>query len=235
VTAGAHPESAAIAALEIFEGISASALCDVMAAVRVRALPRGSRAFDQGEPTERAHALLEGAVRISQAGSDGEQVVIRFIGPGEIFGAVAIYTDRRYPADAVTMADSLEASWSQSELYALLEKHPRIGINMIGIVGRRLAELQDRVRELATQRVERRVAHTLLRLYAAQAFATVRTAGEVRNHPLLAASAEGHRRHNRHATSLGQPRPRGMGACRPAREQQSATDRLFGYGHRANC
>jgi CRP/FNR family transcriptional regulator, nitrogen oxide reductase regulator len=164
VTAGFHPESAAVAALEIFEGISASALYDVMAAVRVRALPRGSRVFDQGEPTERAHALLEGAVRISQAGSDGEQVVIRFIGPGEIFGAVAIYTDRRYPADAVTMADSLEASWSQSELYALLEKHPRIGINMIGIVGRRLAELQDRVRELATQRVERRVAHTLLRL-----------------------------------------------------------------------
>jgi len=164
VTAGVQSESAAIAALEIFEGISASALRDVMAAVRVRALPRGRRVFDQGEPTERAHALLEGAVRISQAGSDGEQVVIRFIGPGEIFGAVAIYTDRRYPADAVTMADSLEASWSQSELYALLEKHPRIGINMIAIVGRRLAELQDRVRELATQRVERRIAHTLLRL-----------------------------------------------------------------------
>jgi len=158
------PEYGAIAALEIFEGISASALHDVLGAVRVRALPRGKKVFDQGEPMERAHALLAGAVRISQAGSDGEQVVIRFIGPGEIFGAVALYTDRHYPADAVAMADSVEASWSPADLFALVEKHPRIGVNMIGVVGRRLAELQDRVRELATQRVERRIAHTILRL-----------------------------------------------------------------------
>jgi CRP-like cAMP-binding protein len=162
--AAASPEHGAIAALEIFKGISVAALGDVMAAVRVRALPRDRRAFDQGEPTERAHALLAGAVRISQGGRDGEQVVIRFIAPGEIFGAVAIYTDHRYPADAVAMVDSVDASWSQADLFALVEKHPRIGINMIGIIGRRLAELQDRVRELATQRVERRVAHTLLRL-----------------------------------------------------------------------
>lgn len=158
------PEHGAITELEIFAGISASALHDVLSAVRIRALPRGRKVFDQGEPTERAHALLAGAVRISQAGSDGEQVVIRFIGPGEIFGAVALYTDRHYPADAVAMADSVEASWSPADLFALVEKHPRIGINMIGVVGRRLAELQDRVRELATQRLERRIAHTILRL-----------------------------------------------------------------------
>ncbi len=158
------PRHDAVAALELFRDISASALAEVVATARIRALPRGTKVFDQGEPIERAHALLSGGVRISQAGSDGGQVVIRFIGSGEIFGSVPIYTDRRYPADAVAMTDSVEVSWSQGELVASMERHSRIAINMIAIIGRRIAELQDRVRELATQSAERRVANTVLRL-----------------------------------------------------------------------
>ncbi|MGN6375915.1 MAG: Crp/Fnr family transcriptional regulator [Sphingomonas sp.] len=154
----------ALAGLELFQDVSAPILEEVVASARIRVLPRDTKVFDQGQPTERAHALLAGGIRISQAGSDGEQVVIRFIGPGEIFGSVAIYTDRRYPADAIAMTDSLEASWSQSELMELMERHSRIAINMVSIIGRRIAELQDRVRELATQRAERRIANTLLRL-----------------------------------------------------------------------
>lgn len=45
-----------------------------------------------------AHALLQGTVRISQSGSDGAQIVIRFIGSGEVFGVAAAFTDHRYPA-----------------------------------------------------------------------------------------------------------------------------------------
>lgn len=154
----------ALAALELFRDVPPSVLAEVIGSARIRALPRGTKVFDQGARVERAHALLAGGIRISQAGSDGGQVVIRFIGAGEIFGSVPIYTDRRYPADAVAMTDSIEASWSQSEMTGLMERHSRIAINMVTIVGRRLAEMQDRVREMATQRAERRVANTLLRL-----------------------------------------------------------------------
>lgn len=154
----------ALAELELFRGLPPTILAEAAGSARVRNLARGIKVFDQGQPVERAHALLAGAVRISQTGSDGEQVVIRFIGPGEIFGSVAIYTGRRYPADAIAMTDCLEASWSQKELVNLMERHARIAINMVTIVGGRLAELQDRVRELATQRAEQRIANTLLRL-----------------------------------------------------------------------
>jgi len=158
------PEARPVASLALFHDLPPDALKDVVALARVRFYPRGARIFDQGERVERAHALLGGAVRISQAGSDGEQVVIRFIGPGEIFGSVAIYTDGHYPADAVAMTDAMEVSWSHGDLIALMERHSRIAINMVTIIGKRLAVLQDRVRELATQRAERRIANTLLRL-----------------------------------------------------------------------
>jgi CRP-like cAMP-binding protein len=153
----------ALAPMELFRGLSPSALAGVAACTRVRRLPKDLRIFSQGDDGVRAHAVIEGGVRIAQSGSDGAQVIIRFIGPGEMFGTVSLFTDGRYPADAITLAETLEASWSEAELLDLIHRHPQIGVNVIRIIGRRLQEA-ERVRELATQRAERRVAHTVLRL-----------------------------------------------------------------------
>lgn len=153
-----------VASLELFLDLSLAALEEIVTSTRVRRLPKESQVFNQGDAGVRAHALIAGSVRISQSGSDGAQVVIRFIGPGEMFGTVALFTDGRYPAEAVTLAESLEASWSKPELFELIGHYPQIGINVIRIMGKRLQEAQERVRELSTQRVERRVAHAVLRL-----------------------------------------------------------------------
>src|SRR3546814_3439143 len=63
-------------------------------------------------------------------------------GPGEIFGSVAIFTDHLYPADGIAMVGSTEASWTRADWLGLIERYPRIALNLIAIVGRRLAELQ---------------------------------------------------------------------------------------------
>jgi CRP-like cAMP-binding protein len=153
-----------LAAMELFRGLPTPALEAAAACARVRRLPKDLRIFNQGDDGVRAHAIVEGGVRIAQSGSDGAQVVIRFIGPGEMFGTVSLFTNGRYPADAIALAETLEASWSEAELLELMGRHPQIAINVIRIIGKRLQEVQDRVRELATQRAERRVAHVVLRL-----------------------------------------------------------------------
>lgn len=159
-----HLAPQALAALELFDGLSPAALANVLASARVRLLPKETRIFNQGDAGVRAHALIDGSVRISQSGSDGAQIVMRFIGPGEMFGTVSLFTDGRYPADAMALTDSLEASWSEADLLALMGRHPQIAINVIRVIGKRLQEVQDRLREVSTQRVERRVAHAVLRL-----------------------------------------------------------------------
>src|SRR3546814_16788020 len=88
------------------------------------------RIFDQGEPAGRAHALLSGCVRITQSGSDGEEGLVRFIGPGEIFGCVPVLTDGLYPADATAMVDAIELSWVPADLLALMQRHSQIARNM---------------------------------------------------------------------------------------------------------
>jgi CRP-like cAMP-binding protein len=158
------PAPEALKQMELFAGLPMEALAGVAAMARGRHLPRETRIFSQGDPGVRTHAVIAGGVRISQSGSDGAQIVVRFVGPGEMFGTVALFTDGRYPADAVTIAETFEASWSEADLRILMARYPQIAINMIRIIGTRLQEVQERVRELATQNAERRVAHAVLRL-----------------------------------------------------------------------
>lgn len=153
-----------LSTVDLFRNLSSDQLSEVMTLVRVRRLDKNTLLFNQGDAAGRAHVLVEGSVRISQSGSDGAQVVMRFIAPGETFGTVALFTDGRYPAEAFGIAGSLEASWSEGDLRELLRSYPQIALNVISIIGKRLKEAQERVRELATQRAEQRVAHALLRL-----------------------------------------------------------------------
>lgn len=157
-------DAKALADMALFASLPVPVRAAAAAMAGARTFARGVRIFDQGERAGRAHALLSGCVRITQSGSDGEEGLVRFIGPGEIFGCVPVLTDGLYPADATAMVDAVELSWDPADLLALMQRHSQIAINMVAIVGKRLGEAQERLRELATQRADRRVARTLLRL-----------------------------------------------------------------------
>ena len=94
MTRDVQPAPQSLAGMELFRGLppSAPGLGGGLRA-RVRRLPKDMRIFNQGDDSVRAHAIIEGRVRIAQLGSDGAQVVIRFIGPAEMFGTVALFID----------------------------------------------------------------------------------------------------------------------------------------------
>src|SRR3546814_20411048 len=66
------------------------------------------------------------------------------------------YTTLFRAADATAFVDAIELSGDPADLLALMQRHSRIALNMIAIVGRRLGEAQERLRELATQSADRR-------------------------------------------------------------------------------
>ena len=150
--------------IALLAGVPAGDLAEFAATAHSRRLQAGERVFHQGDTEVRVHAVLEGSVRISQAGHDGAEVVMRFIGPGQVFGAVALFTDGYYPADATALVETVETSWSEAEFFRLMAVHPCVAINAIRMIGRRLQEAQHRIREIATQSAERCIGHALLRL-----------------------------------------------------------------------
>jgi CRP-like cAMP-binding protein len=158
------PGPDSLANMELFVGLPPEGLAEVAKRARAQALPKGAILFTQGMTAERCHALVSGRIRIAQSGEEGGQLLVRFVGPGEMFGTVALFTDRRYPAEASTVTDSIEISWTEPVLLELIESYPQIALNLIKVIGTRLREVQERLRELATQRVDQRMARVLLRL-----------------------------------------------------------------------
>ncbi len=158
------PDPAVLHGMRLFAGLDAAALAEVIRSAQTRRVAKGGTVFKQGDPAVTCHALIDGRLKLVQTGADGQQVVVRFIGPGETFGTVAVFTGAAFPVDAVAMADCVEVFWSKAIMTDLMLRHPRIALNALGVVGGRLQEVQNRLREVSTERVERRVAHALLRL-----------------------------------------------------------------------
>ena len=159
-----HSKASRLSRFDLFRGISPEALRASAEVARQDHPEKNAVIFRQGDEARRAYALGGGSVRIEQTGSDGGRTIVRFIAPGEMFGSVPIFTDRSFPADAIAAEPSLVLSWSEADLMILIERHPQIAINIVRVLGTRLAEAQDRVRELSTQRAEQRIAHTIVRL-----------------------------------------------------------------------
>lgn len=150
-----------LSGMALFKDLSAEGLADAATRGRVRNVARGAVIFSQGDDASACHALLEGRVRITQSNEDGAELLVRFIGPGEMFGTVGLFTDGRYPAEAVAVLDSIEIHWPEPVLSDLLARHPPIALNMVRIIGARLRDMQERLREVGLLRVERRIAHVL--------------------------------------------------------------------------
>jgi len=157
-------DGAMLARAPLFAGVPPEGLNEVAAAASAVRCTPGETLFGQDDPADAFFVLITGRVKIAQVTAEGHQVVLRYIGPGEVFGAVPLFTNTGYPAAATAVTDSMALRWDRAATHRLLQRYPPILSNALTIVGRRLHELQNRYRELATERVEQRVGRAILRL-----------------------------------------------------------------------
>jgi CRP-like cAMP-binding protein len=150
--------------LPLFAGLSPAALADVMAAAVPVTFAAETRIFWQGNPAAQFFVLTGGKVKLTQVTVDGQQLILRYVSPHQFFGLLSVVAGSLYPVTAETVAPSQALTWSREALAALMEAQPRLAINVLDGMGRLVQEFQDRLRELATERVARRVARALLRL-----------------------------------------------------------------------
>lgn len=131
---------------------------------RERHLGKGACFFLAGEPATAFYILLTGEVKLTQTTPDGQKVIIHYVRPGEGFGIIVVLSRMDYPVTAEAVVDCTALSWNRSTVKTLMLQFPQLAINGLDLVAGRFMLLQQRVQELATQRVEQRIGHTILRL-----------------------------------------------------------------------
>jgi CRP/FNR family transcriptional regulator, nitrogen oxide reductase regulator len=138
----------------------------LVAAARPRRAARRERLFSAGDEATNLDLVLAGRIKLVRGSADGQEVIVRFFGPGELLGAVAALPAARYPATAEVVDDARLATWSREALRAIAAAHPEVTTALLALVAGRMGEVQGQLQELATERVARRVARALLRLAA---------------------------------------------------------------------
>ena len=153
-----------IANIPVFEGLTPEQLDDVLREAQSNRFPKGSDLFQQDGEAHSFFLLLHGHLRVTRLTPDGQQVVVRFISPGEIFGVAMALGQGKYPATATAVVDSVALVWPSAVRPRLSASYPALLGNTLRMVGSRLQDAQTRVVEMSTEQVERRIAHALLRL-----------------------------------------------------------------------
>lgn len=153
-----------LSGVPLFKGLSSGDLHEVVSAAHEVTRGPGERFFEQGAPADVFYVLTTGRVKLTQITPEGHQVVLRLVGPGNPFGGVAAFGQHTYPIGAEAIEPSTALGWDGHTMARLLGGHATLAVNALHFVASRLRDVQDRYRELVTERVERRVARALLRL-----------------------------------------------------------------------
>lgn len=160
----ANLDRSVIANLPIFAGLAVGRLDDIIKQAQFVRFPKGANVFEQDGEAASFFVLLHGHLRVVKLTAAGQQVVVRFVAQGEIFGIAKAIGRTTYPATASAVVDSVALAWPSSAWPRFVENNPALAENVLRIVGGRLHDAHTRVVEMSTEQVERRVAHALLRL-----------------------------------------------------------------------
>lgn len=157
-------DTSLIAGLPPFEGLQKEELAQVLSSARSLRFAREAAIFEQEAEAHSFFVLLDGYVRVVRTTPEGEQVIVRYISEGEVFGIAAALGRTTYPATAIAAVDCVVLAWPSALWPELSARFPLIGVNTYKTVGNRLQDAHTRVVEMSTEQVEQRVAHALLRL-----------------------------------------------------------------------
>lgn len=130
---------------------------------RMLEVPHGQRIYLAGDPSDQIFLLKVGVVKISTGGAEGQDTILAFLYPGDVFGELAIVDDS--PRDHVATAheDTLLCALNR-DLLQMVQQSPTLGYHITKLMGLRLRRFRTRVEELLCKSASARIAHTLLDL-----------------------------------------------------------------------
>lgn len=153
-----------LAGAEIFRSLPGEAIDEVRRLAVRRRIARKAVLYHQGDAADNFYVVIVGRLRATQTAPDGAQIALRYLGPGEMAGYAALSAIPAYPGTVSAVEDTHLFSWSTHAIRQLMGTHAQIAMNAVAVLGTRYQETQTRLRELTTETVERRIAHTLTRL-----------------------------------------------------------------------
>ena len=153
---------------ELFRDLSTRDLAELELVTTLTTVPRGRVFYRPEDPGERLFLLRQGRVQLYRISPEGKKLVIATLGPGALFGEMALLGQQMHNAFAEAMEDCAIMVMSRADLERLMLNDPTIGRRILTLTQRRLTDAESRLEDMAFKGIPARLASLLLRLSADQ-------------------------------------------------------------------
>ena len=137
------------------------------------AIPRGypgeTRVFHEGDPGDACYIVSRGSCRVTRQHSDGRVITLATLGPGAIFGELAMLDGERRSASVETAEKTELLALPATNMRSLIRSNPGMAEKLVVALTRRLREANERIARQSFQTVPSRVAGVLNQLLADEA------------------------------------------------------------------
>ena len=137
---------------------------EISAAGRKCEFLRGQKIYMAGDPIRGVMLVMSGAAKIVQTNQNGAAVILRFCGPGDLLGTFGLSSFACHSSEAQAAMPVRALVWENTAYECLSRRFPMLRLNAARLVHMHLRDMEDRFREISTERVAARLSRQIARL-----------------------------------------------------------------------
>src|SRR3979411_2728063 len=150
----------------MFADLGTEELQRISSLCHTRNLNLGEMLFQKGDAGDALFGVRRGQIRIETGATDGSRLTLNFLGPGDVFGEVAVLDGQTRSADAAAGETTELFVLRREDFLAHLEREPRVAIKLIQLLCQRIRWQSERMEESVLQPLPVRLARRLCALAA---------------------------------------------------------------------
>lgn len=120
--------------------------------------------FQKGDPADALYAVRRGEVRIATRTAEGQELTLNLLGPGDVFGEIALLDGQPRTADAVATETTELLIVRRRDVLAMLSAEPTVALAIIEVLCARVRWMSARMEETNFLPVPARLARRLAAL-----------------------------------------------------------------------
>jgi CRP-like cAMP-binding protein len=147
----------------LFSGLKQDSLMELNKISAMKDLEKNQPIYFPNEPSSSIFFLKTGRVKISKYNSDGKEMIMAFINPGEVFGEMAYLGEGERTDIALTVEPSYICAINKSDFTQFIEKNPALNLKVTRIIGLKLKSYSERIEDLVFKDAKQRVISFLVK------------------------------------------------------------------------
>lgn len=150
--------------VDIFQDLSKAEMKEMDRTTTMSTCKRGKIFYQPEDTSEVLFILKKGRVQLYRISPEGKKLVVATIGPGTIFGEMAIVGQQMHNTFAEAVEDCLLCVMSRYDVERLVLSKPTVALRIMDVMAGRLSEAESRLEDMAFKGIPARLAALLLRL-----------------------------------------------------------------------